>query len=123
MEMKDSQKTAEEVTLEESVETQRITLVDSNNEEYEFLVLDELEYHGNTYLALVSCDEKTDMGNEFDPGESNDVTVVRVGKAGQEKTLFAVTDAEELYAVGKMIEERYGHLSEEEPAVSESEAG
>lgn len=113
MEMKDTNKTAEEARLEENVEMQRITLVDSSNEEYEFLILDELEYNGNTYLALVSCDEKTDTGNEYDPGEGNDVTVVRVGGAGQEKTLFAVTDAEELYAVGKLIEERFGHLGDE----------
>ncbi|MGN0159540.1 MAG: DUF1292 domain-containing protein [Brotaphodocola sp.] len=112
MEIKDTAKTTEEKQLEERVEMQRITLVDSTDEAYDFLILDELEYHGNTYLALVSCDEKTDTGNEYDPGEANDVTIVRVGGSGQEKTLFAVTDAEELYAVGKMVEERFGHLSE-----------
>lgn len=112
MEMKDTKKIDEDIRLEEDVETQRITLVDNKNEEYEYLVLDEIDYNGNTYLALVSCDEKTDMGNEYDPGEANDVTVVRVGGMGEEKTLFAVTEAEELYAVGKIIEERYGHLSE-----------
>ena len=101
----------ENKVLEQTVEENRITLVDSQNEEYEFIVLDEIEYDSKTYLALVSCDEKTDMGNEYDPGESNDVTVVRVGEAGNERTLFAVTDAEELYAVAKIVEERYGHLS------------
>ena len=101
----------ENKVLEQTVEENRITLVDSQNEEYEFIVLDEIEHDSKTYLALVSCDEKTDMGNEYDPGESNDVTVVRVGEAGNERTLFAVTDAEELYAVAKIVEERYGHLS------------
>ena len=101
----------ENKALEQTVEENRITLVDSQNEEYEFIVLDEIEYDSKTYLALVSCDEKTDMGNEYDPGEANDVTVVRVGEAGNEIKLFAVTDAEELYAVAKIVEERYGHLS------------
>lgn len=112
MEEKKVQKSAEEVRLEETVENDRITLVDSNNEEYEFIILEELEYKSRTYLALVSCDEKTDMGNDHDPGEANDITIVRVGEAENEKTLYAVTDAEELYAVGKIIEEKYGHLSE-----------
>ena len=65
----------ENKALEQTVEENRITLVDSQNEEYEFIVLDEIEYDSKTYLALVSCDEKTDMGTEYDPGESNDVTV------------------------------------------------
>lgn len=102
----------ENKTLEQAVEENRITLVDSQNEEYEFIVLDEIEYDSKTYLALVSCDEKTDMGNEYDPGESNDVTIVRVGEIGGETNLFAVSDAEELYAVAKLVEERYGHLGE-----------
>lgn len=96
--------------LENAVEERRITLVDHQNEEYEFIILEELEYQLKTYLALVPCDEKTDMGNEYDPGEANDITIVRVEQMGEEKIIAAVTDAEELYAVGKMIEEHYVHL-------------
>lgn len=103
-----TQKSAEE--LEHAVEQQRITLVDSQNEEYQFIILEELEYQSNTYLALVSCDEKTDMGNEYDPGEANDITIVRVVQMGEETIMTAVTDAEELYAVGKLVEAHYGHL-------------
>lgn len=101
----------ENKVLEQTVEENRVTLVDSQNEEYQFIVLDEIEYNSQTYLALVSCDEKTDMGNEYDPGESNDVTIVRVGEIGGETNLFAVNDAEELYAVAKIVEEKFGHLS------------
>lgn len=101
----------ENKALEQTVEENRITLVDSQNEEYQFIVLDEIELDTKKYLALVSCDEKTDMGNEYDPGEANDVTIVRVGEVGGEMNLFAVNDAEELYAVAKIVEEKYGHLS------------
>lgn len=106
-------KTAEEQRLENCVEADRITLVDGQNEEYEFLVVDEFDIGGKHYLALVSCDEKTDMGNGSDPGESNDITVVRAGMAGGEQTLFAVTDADELLTVARAVESRFGHLGDQ----------
>ncbi len=99
--------------LEQKVEETRITLVNSREEEYDFLVLDEFCCRENRYLALVPCDEKTDPGSGNDPGESNDITVVRVGEADGRPMLFAVTDAEELYGVAKLVEERFGHLGGE----------
>ena len=48
---------------EQKVEEQRITLVDSQDEEYNFLILDEFRYNDKQYLALASCDEKTDTGS------------------------------------------------------------
>ena len=96
--------------LEELVEAERITLVDDKEEEYDFLILDRFQLSGKCYLALVSCDEKTDMGHGNDPGEANDITVVREEEAGGERSFFAVTDADELLAVAKMVEERFGHL-------------
>lgn len=96
--------------LEERVEAERITLVDDKGEEYDFLILDRFRSGEKSYLALVSCDEKTDMGYGDDPGESNDITVVREGETGGERSFFAVTDADELLAVAKVVEERFGHL-------------
>ena len=52
-----------EQKLEQKVEEQRITLVDSQDAEYDFLILDEFCYNEQQYLALASCDEKTD--NKF----------------------------------------------------------
>ena len=95
---------------EQKVEEQRITLVDSQDEEYNFLILDEFRYNDKQYLALASCDEKTDTGSGFDPSEANDITVVRVGEAAGQPMLFAVTNGDELYGVAKLVEERFGHL-------------
>lgn len=96
--------------LEQKVEEARITLVDSRDEAYDFLILDEFECRERRYLALTPCDEKTDTGSGNDPGEANDITVVRVGGTEEEPAFFAVTDAEELYAAAKIVEERFGHL-------------
>ena len=99
-----------EQKLEQKVEEQRITLVDSQDAEYDFLILDEFCYNEQQYLALASCDEKTDTGSGNDPSEANDITVVRVGEDAGQPMLFAVTDADELYGVAKLVEERFGHL-------------
>lgn len=98
---------------EQLVENDRITLIDSKNEEYEFIILEEFSYNSNKYLALAACDEKTDTGGPNDPGEANDITVVRVGQTpeGGEPGYFAVSDPEELYAVAQLIEARFGHLA------------
>lgn len=90
-----------------------ITLVDQNNLEYEYMILDELRYRERDYLALVPCDEKTDMGTSTDPGESNDIIVVRVEGGEEDRTIAAVTDPEELYEIAKIINQKYGHLCEE----------
>ena len=101
---------AAETDLEERVEAERITLVDDKGEEYDFLILDRFRLGKKSYLALASCDEKTDMGHGDDPGEANDITVVWEGETGGERSFFAVTDADELLAVAKVVEERFGHL-------------
>ncbi|MCC2255397.1 DUF1292 domain-containing protein [Ruminococcus sp. CLA-AA-H200] len=95
---------------EDIVTQRRITLLDEKDGEYEFLILDELAYQGKNYLALVSCDEKTDTGAGADPGEANDIVVVQVEEDGGEKTLTAVSDADILYGLSKILDEKYGHL-------------
>ncbi len=97
---------------ENLVTESRITLVDNQDTEYEFIILEELEYQGARYLALVSCDEKTDVGSGDDPGEGNDIVVVRTDEVDGERVISAVTDAEELYALSKIIDEKFGHLSQ-----------
>jgi hypothetical protein len=108
------EKTAEELELEQNVEEDRITLVNDQDEEFDYIIIDEFDYKENHYLALAPCDEKTDMGGGSDPGESNDITVVREGEVGGEVTFFAVNDADELYALAKIIDDRFGHLSDTE---------
>lgn len=103
----------QESEMEKKVTDCRITLVDSRGVEYEFIILDEIDYQEQKYLALVPCDEKTDMGSETDPGEANDIVVVREEIRDGEKSLAAVTDSEELYGVARIIDQRYGHLCEE----------
>lgn len=107
------EKSAEELALEQGVDEEIITLVNEKGEEYNFIVLDEFAYNGNQYLALSPCDEKTDMGFGDDPGEANDITIVRQGIVDGDVNFFAVTDADELYAIAKMIDEKYGHLTGE----------
>jgi len=102
----------EEEKLSEKVEKGRITLVDSRDTEYEYIILDEFEVDGKCYDALVSCDEKVDEGNVKAPGEQNDITVVRKDIVNGETSFSAVTDVDELYKASKVIEERFGHLSD-----------
>ena len=95
---------------ERQVDESRITLVDRQDEEYSFLILDEFEYEGKQYVAMTSCDEKADVGSGGDPGETNDITVVRTEKRDGQPMFFAITDDRELYEVAKIVEKRFGHL-------------
>ena len=103
--------TKRDLELEERVDEERITLIDAQNQEYEFLILEELKWNDRNYLFLVSCDEKTDPGDSKDPGEGNDITVVRVEEQEGELVIVAVTEADELYELAKLVEKRFGHLS------------
>ena len=99
---------------EKRVEQRRVTLVDNKNKEYEFVILDEYELNGKNYMALVSAEEKGENGSEKDPEEMNDITVVRKVSEGETFYFEPVNDADELYAVSKLISRDYGHLMEGE---------
>ncbi|MGN1388657.1 MAG: DUF1292 domain-containing protein [Bulleidia sp.] len=99
----------------EAVEERRITLVDNKDREYEFMVLDEYEYRGNRYLALVSVDEKDDVGNGADDqGELNDITIVRKREIGGEMQIESITDPQELLEVSRLVSADYEHLLSKE---------
>lgn len=113
-EMKSNLNPQEEKQCVDTVEAQRITLVDQHDVEYEFIILDEFSCEEKDYLALVSCDEKDEQASANDPGETNDITVVRKIVQGDGFALVAVTEAQELLAVSRVIEARFGHLGGEE---------
>lgn len=95
----------------ESVEERRITLVDNKDREYEFMVLDEYECRGNQYLALVSVDEKDDVGNGADDqGELNDITIVRKRMLDGQMVIESITDPKELLEVSRLVSADYEHL-------------
>ena len=90
-----------------------ITLVDSSNKEYEFIVLNRLAVGGSTYLALAAANDKSERKLDEDFVTDDDITVVRELTANGETSYGAVTDADELYAVAKELDKLYGHLQSE----------
>ena len=107
--LKDHEDTEIEKELIRAVDETRITLTDDSDTDYEFIILDEYEVEGKTYLALASCDEKDERGSG-DPGEWDDITIVR--KLGEEDQISfaAVTDDHELYAAAKVFEDKFEHI-------------
>ncbi len=108
--LKDHQDTAEEQALVHAVDETRITLVDDQDEEYEYMILDEFDWEGKTYLALASCDEKNEGSGSLDANEMDDITVVRKFGEGDNISFGAVTDEHELLAVSRIISDKYEHL-------------
>ena len=100
----------EERDLIKAVDETRITLVDETDEEYEYIILNEFEWEGKTYVALASCDEKNDGHGSIDANEMDDITVVRKFVEGDEISYGAVTDEHELLAVSRIISDKYEHL-------------
>ena len=90
-----------------------ITLVDSQNKEYEFVVLNRLSVGEKTYLALAAANEKSERKLDEDFVPDDDITVVREFIQDDEISYGAVTDADELYAVAKELDKLYGHLQTE----------
>lgn len=112
MEKREQTKRQEDMELIQSVDEQRVTLIDDQDTEYEFIIVDDFECDGKNYYALVSCDEKVEKGSAAGGSEGDEITVVRVEQQEKDKFFFAVSDADELYKVAKIIEEKFGHLSE-----------
>ena len=93
-----------------------ITLVDSHNKEYEFVILNRLMVEGNSYLALAAANDKSERKLDEDFVPDDNITVVREFVQDGETSYGAVTDAEELYAVAKALDTLYGHLEDEPEA-------
>ena len=112
MSEKNCEKTQEEMNLEQCVDEQRVTLIDDQDTEYEFIIVDEFECDGKIYYALVSCDEKVEKGSATGDSEGDEITVVRVEMNDNQPFFFAINDADELYKVAKIVEQKFGHLTE-----------
>ena len=108
--LKNRKDTEEDKELIAAVEETRITLIDGQNQEYEFIIIDEFENEGKTYLALVSCDSKDERGTTAEADAIDDITVVEKQGEGENLNFVAVTDPAELLAVSKIIEKKFGHL-------------
>ncbi len=89
-----------------------ITLIDSNDQEYEFVVLNRLSVNGKNYLALAAANDKSKskLGEDFVPDD--DITVVYENTQDDAVSYGAVTDADELYAVAKELGKLYDHLED-----------
>ena len=107
--LKNHKDTEEEQDLIHAVDETRITLVDDQDDEYEYMILDEFVVNGKTYLALASCDEKEEKGSG-DPGEWDDITIVRKYSEGGQVSFGAVTDDRELLDAARVFEDKFGHL-------------
>ena len=83
-----------------------ITIVDDEGNEYELEVLCELEYNGNTYLAVIpAADSQDDLELE--------ISILKTAEEDGENVLCAVEDEEELEAVHDLIMESLYEEEEE----------
>lgn len=73
-----------------------ITIVDEDGQEYELEVLSELEYDGNTYLAVIPAGESAE---EY----QLEVSILKSTEEDGEPILSAIEDEAELQAVYDLI--------------------
>lgn len=80
-----------------------ITLLDEDDQEHEFEVIDAVDYNDEHYLALVPHSEDPQAAVE----EDSDMIIMRVGvDENNEEFLSIVDDDEELYNVGQVFADR-----------------
>ena len=72
-----------------------ITIIDEDGTEYELEVLSELEYNGNTYLAVIPAG--------LEDGEDMEVSILKSEDEDGEPLLCAIEDEDELETVYTMI--------------------
>ena len=101
----------ENKNLNEDMMADIITLVDEDNVEHSFEILDYFEYNDNGYVALVPYFEDPEEALKSDPT----VVCLRVGPEDEEglETFDLIEDDEEFYAVNKVFEKRYEKMMEE----------
>ena len=88
-----------------------ITLVDEDNVEHQFEIMDHFEYKDNAYVALVPYFENPEDAFKEDPT----VVFFRVGSEDEEglETFDVVEDDEEYYAISGIFEKRYEKMMDE----------
>lgn len=77
-----------------------ITISDEDGQEFELEVLTELEFGGDTYLAVIPAGLEEDEAQEFG------VAILKSVEEDGEPILCAVEDEQELEAVNTLIMER-----------------
>ncbi|MDF2472295.1 MAG: hypothetical protein K0R92_839 [Lachnospiraceae bacterium] len=76
----------------------KIIFISDDNEEVEFLVLEQTKLNGNTYLLVTDADEEDEEGNAY--------ILKDVSKENEEAAVYDVVDDDtELELIGKIFEE------------------
>lgn len=86
-----------------------ITLEDENGQEFVFEIVDEADYNGQRYIALVPYAD-TEEAAEAALEEEASLIIMRVGEENGEEYFDTVDDDEELYNVGNVFAERLEEL-------------
>ena len=103
---------AENNNLNEEYEPTIITLVDEENNEHTFEIIDSFESGEETYVAVVPYFEDPSKAFEEDPT----IIFFRIGPEDEEglETFDIVEDDEEYYTISGIFTERYEKMMEEE---------
>ena len=88
-----------------------LTLEDEAGQEHVFEVVDQVDYEGERYLAVVPY-VTTEEEAQAALAEDADLIIMRVGEDDGEEVLDIVDDDEELYQVGGIFADRLQDLYE-----------
>ncbi len=78
-----------------------VTLQDEDGNEFDFEIIDQLEYDSNEYVALVPCEDEEDISDDEVP-----FIIMRTAYDEGEEFLDIVDNEDELSTVIAMFEER-----------------
>lgn len=106
--------------LDEEYNPDLLTLIDEDNQQHTFEVLDRIELdNGSRYVALLEVFENADEYLD----DSGELIILKVLKENGEDVLGTIESEEEFYEVLPLFEERLSDLFEieEEPCASATE--
>ena len=106
--------------LDEEYNPDLLTLIDEDNQQHTFEVLDRIELdNGSRYVALLEVFENADEYLD----DSGELVILKVLKENGEDVLGTIESEEEFYEVLPLFEERLSDLFEieEEPYASATE--
>ena len=90
-------------------EPEILTLEDEAGQEHVFEVVDQVDYEGERYLAVVPYVTTEEEAQAALDGDA-EMIIMRVGEENGEEVLDIVDDDEELYQVGGIFAERLQDL-------------
>ena len=93
---------------EEDYSADIITLTDENGENYQFEIIDSIEYNEVRYMAVVEMFDDTDKALETEPV----LIIFRVGEPDEDglDTFDVVDDDEEYFEVAGIFEQRLSEM-------------